>query len=299
MGTLAIDRSSHDFGMVLLNSASAEAVFNVTNRGTVATSALTVTLTGAGGLAVSNNDCNGKILAASATCQVGVTFTPTANGQVMGAISVAAQDGSVMATLRGEGITPGALLISPLMQDFGAVTLGGNSGTDLHRDQHRPAARRRHQHRARWQRRGTVHRHRRWLHGSGAGRQRDLPNHGALQPQLGGRQDRVVDRDGQPWRHRDRAARGQGLSIGNITITPTSRDFGSVQEGLTGTTQVFMLQNTGQSATGGLVTAVTGANAADFSVGSDGCAGVTLAASDTCMVSIGFSPATAARNRRR
>ncbi|MCC6995135.1 MAG: choice-of-anchor D domain-containing protein [Deltaproteobacteria bacterium] len=294
LGTLAIDRSSHDFGMVLLNSASAEAVFNVTNRGTVATSALTVTLTGAGGLAVSNNDCNGKTLAASATCQVGVTFTPTANGQVMGAISVAAQDGSVMATLRGEGITPGALLISPLMQDFGAVTLGGNSGTQtftVTNTGQQPA--------------GAISTA---LGGSDAA-QFTVTADGCMGQALGanatcqitvrfspssaGAKTASLTATASPGGTAIAQLAGQGLSIGNITITPTSRDFGSVQEGLTGTTQVFMLQNTGQSATGGLVTAVTGANAADFSVGSDGCAGVTLAASDTCMVSIGFSPATA------
>ena len=294
MGTLAIDRSSHDFGMVLLNSASAEAVFTITNRGTVATSALAVTLTGAGGLAVSNNDCNGKTLAANATCQVGVTFTPTANGQVMGAVSVAAGGDSVMATLRGEGITPGALLISPLMQDFGAVTQGGNSGTQtftVTNTGQQPA--------------GAITTA---LGGSDAA-QFTVTADGCMGQALGanatcqitvrfspssaGGKTASLTATASPGGTAIAQLAGMGLSVGNITITPTSRDFGSVQEGLTGATQLFMLQNNGQSATGGLVTAVTGANAADFSVASDGCAGVILAASDTCMVSIGFNPASA------
>ena len=86
---------------------------------------------------------------------------------------------------------------------------------------------------------------------------------------------------------------GTGLSAGSISVSPLSRDFGSIEQGKPGATQAFIVQNNGSAATGPLATLVTGTQAGDFVVGSDTCAGQTLAPNASCTVNVQFQPAAA------
>ncbi len=292
---LAIDKTMHDFGMVIINTAGAEVLFTITNTGTSATAPLGVVLNGgASGFAISNNGCNGMALAASATCQVGVSFMPSATGVVMGSVVISnGTTASVTAMLGGEGITPGALQVTPPMQDFGSVTMGGNSGTQTFTITNTGG-----------QASGAITS---GLMGTDAAQfvitadgcmtQALAPNATCqitvrFSPSTAGAKSASLNVTASPGGSAIAQLSGMGLSVGEIIITPTSKDFGSVQQGMTGMSQVFMVQNTGQSATGMLTTAVTGANPIAFPTSTDTCMGQTLAANASCSVTVTFSPNT-------
>ncbi|MCC6997727.1 MAG: choice-of-anchor D domain-containing protein, partial [Deltaproteobacteria bacterium] len=293
---LAIDKATHDFGPVIINTAGAEVLFTITNTGTGPTAPLGVVLTGgASGFSISNNACNGMALAASATCQVGISFMPSAEGAVTGSIAVSnGTTASVSATLAGEGITPGALQISPTTQGFGSVTMGGNSGTQTFTVTNTGG-----------QASGTITA---GLMGTDAGQfvvtadgcnAQTLAANATCQitvrfsPSSAGGKSASLNVTATPGGSAIAQLAGMGLSVGNLIITPTSKDFGAVQQGMTGMSQVFTVQNSGGSDTGTLATAVNGANAAAFTVGTDTCMGQILAANASCMVTVTFEPNTA------
>ncbi len=74
------------------------------------------------------NNC-GSSLAAGTTCQIKVTFTPTATGSRPGTLTVLAntQSGSLTASLDGTGLTPGALTLTPATLAFPTTATGASS----------------------------------------------------------------------------------------------------------------------------------------------------------------------------
>jgi len=112
-------------------------------------------------------------------------------------------------------------------------------------------------------------------------------------PTVAGPKAATLDVTGAPGGTAIAQLSGTGLSQGSISVSPLSRDLGSIEQGKAGMTQLFTVQNNGGSATGALATLVNGAHAAEFVVGADTCAGQTLAPSASCTVSVQFQPATA------
>ena len=86
---------------------------------------------------------------------------------------------------------------------------------------------------------------------------------------------------------------GQTGSFGNLTVDPTSYDFGSVNVGSSSTPQIFTISNTGTAnLVVGTIT-VTGTNANQFSKQNDNCSGQIITPSSTCTVQAVFSPTSA------
>ena len=81
------------------------------------------------------------------------------------------------------------------------------------------------------------------------------------------------------------------LSPALLTIAPTSGDYGTIVAGATGATQTYTVTNTGQAPSGPITTQLTGANAADFTIGTTTC--TTLAGGATCTVEVTFTPTSA------
>src|SRR5581483_9921852 len=102
--TLVIDQTMHDYGTVVTGSTSAANTFKITNNGPGPSGPMT---TGLGGtnqdqFGLTADGCNGQSLAAGASCTVGVTFAPTADGTQMAALTVDATPGNMLqATLTG------------------------------------------------------------------------------------------------------------------------------------------------------------------------------------------------------
>jgi hypothetical protein len=76
----------------------------------------------------------------------------------------------------------------------------------------------------------------------------------------------------------------------DISVSPTSHDFGSVDGGTTSTAQTFTVSNAG---TLGLVIntiTFTGTNASEFAIQSDTCSGTTVPQDGTCTLDVVLSP---------
>jgi hypothetical protein len=96
------------FGSQLVNSTSSNHVFTLTNSGAASITVTGVTLTGtaASNYAIASNTCSGTVLAPTVTCQVGVTFTPSATGTRNATLTVTDATGTQTRALTGTGAVP-------------------------------------------------------------------------------------------------------------------------------------------------------------------------------------------------
>ncbi len=78
----------------------------------------------------------------------------------------------------------------------------------------------------------------------------------------------------------------------NISVNPTSKDFGSVNVGSSATPQTFTISNTGTADLVIGTISITGTNASEFSKQNDNCSGHTIAPSSYCTVQAVFKPAS-------
>ncbi|WP_190276631.1 choice-of-anchor D domain-containing protein [Catenulispora acidiphila] len=113
--------SSLDFGYVPVGTTSRAQQFVVENTGQADSGPLTVTLGGAQPGVFHITGCTGK-LAGGQRCGIVVTFQPTAYGADQATVSIAATPGgTVTGTMSGAGPTPTHLSLSPMPFDFGTV----------------------------------------------------------------------------------------------------------------------------------------------------------------------------------
>lgn len=75
-----------------------------------------------------------------------------------------------------------------------------------------------------------------------------------------------------------------------LTMTPATQNFGDVVIGQTSTATTFTVMNTGTAPSSALTVSLSGGSAADFSIGANTCAGMTLATGAMCTVSVTFNP---------
>lgn len=118
--------TSHDFGSIEVGGTSAAQAFTVNNPSptSITLSAFSVT----GPYQVISNTC-GATLAATTSCTVNARFAPAAAGPASGVLSATASTGPVSANLTGNGTPSPAPTLTPPSLDFGAVQVGGQSGT--------------------------------------------------------------------------------------------------------------------------------------------------------------------------
>lgn len=87
------------------------------------------------------------------------------------------------------------------------------------------------------------------------------------------------------------ALTGTGLSDAQLSMSPPSRNFGTVGVGEESTALDFTVTNTGDvSTTGPIGALVDGADAEEFVITASGCDGVPLDAQASCTISVTFSP---------
>jgi len=90
---------------------------------------------------------------------------------------------------------------------------------------------------------------------------------------------------------------GTGVVPGILSITPALVDYGSVVQGGRSAGASFTISSTGTNATGALSVELTGVDALQFDLSTDGCTGQTLAPGATCQVFAGFAPGLAGPRR--
>lgn len=295
---LSISPTPYNFGSVTLGAAGATHTFTVQNTGDSPSGELLTSITGldATQFVIGADDCAGETLAAGASCTVEVRYAPSAAGTHSGSLSVTSSPGgTVTAALQGAAVAPASLRLTPTSQSFGSVVTGSSSAdvTFTLRNAGGIAT-------------GTISQS---LTGANASEFRVVTSTCAGAPLDGGDTCTVVVRF-SPSSAGTKAASleltdgtltasaaldGEGLAPGNITIDPTTRDFGTSAVGTAIGATTFTIRNSGSTPTGVLTAAVAGANPADFPfVGSgDGCSGSTLAAGATCTVAVQFQPSAA------
>jgi hypothetical protein len=134
-GSLAIAPSTNDFGSLIVGSPSAPVTFTVTNKGSAATGAVAVALSGsdADQFAVSADLCSGKTLAPLATCTVAVSASPITPGSKTATLTAqaAGDSGTATASLAANALAgPAHLTVTPTSQPLGSV-LQGETGSDF------------------------------------------------------------------------------------------------------------------------------------------------------------------------
>lgn len=118
----------YDFGPVDVGAAGPpKQTFTATNRGGLATSALTLQLLGANSdqFPVTGDTCGSKILAPGASCTVDVTFKPTTRGPKTGSLQVTSGTAVTGSALSGAGRDYARLSVTKSGAGTGTVSGGG------------------------------------------------------------------------------------------------------------------------------------------------------------------------------
>ena len=127
VGQLALNATELSYGSVVVNTTSATQQLTLNNNGAATINGLTVSVTGP--FSITGNGCGSALIAAD-LCTVNVAYDPTATGNANGVLSVTSTSIGVppiSIPLLGNGIAPGAIIVSPSFVGFGSQLVGQSS----------------------------------------------------------------------------------------------------------------------------------------------------------------------------
>ena len=296
-GTLSIS-SALTFPQTSVGQTSAAQTFTVTNTGTTATTALTVSKAGStpGEFTIGTNTCASATLAGGATCTFSVTFAPTSAGDKSASFVVAATTGgTVTGSASGTAVSAATLTLTPLFQDYGTVTINTNSSVSTFTLTNSggttsglvaaPAI--------------TGADATQFTINSTNCTNTTLAPGGSCQiavrftPTTAGTKNATLSLTSAGGGSPSAALTGVGANTGNITINNSPASF-TATVGTPSASQTFTITNTGGSTTGALSTALGGSAPDQFQVipGGNGCQGTTLGASQSCTIAVRFNPSS-------
>lgn len=283
---LTVTPSSADFGDVVLGSSPTQ-VFQVSNN-TAAPIAITSIVAGmADGSATSDfsqeNACASS-LAAQATCSITVTFAPSMTGTRNGAVSLIL-NGSTNQSVSVTGTGVPVVAVTPSALTFAATPVGGSSLQSITlRNQSKSAQA------------FSLD-----IHGAFAitsttcvsplpvGAQCSVSV--AFQPTSSGSQTSSLTVTAGNFTPETVSLTGVG-GVPGLALSSGSVMFPATVDGVASAAQTLTLTNPGTAPLSSLALAVSGANAADF-ITTNNC-GSTVAAGQTCSISVIFKPSLAA-----
>jgi hypothetical protein len=288
---LVVSPTSQDFGSIGAGSASAPTTLTFTNAGDAPTGALGgIVLTGAQTeVTVVTNSCATITLGGGESCDVVVRYTPTVVGAYTGTLSISsAIGGTAEVTLTGTGLTPAGLSITPTPYDFGSRVVGTSSAGSLFTVVNTG---------------GVSTAALATSIGGGSFADFAITSDSCAGVQLATGAFCQVSITFTPTSTGAKAATldvtgagdvtaslaGIGLAPARLVVTPSTLAYGNV---VVGSSVMFAVQidNTGGATSGAIATSLQGADPSQFSLGSDGCEGVALAAGATCTFFVSFSP---------
>jgi hypothetical protein len=282
------------FGNQALNTPSSPQTITLTNAGTSNLAVSTVTLggTNSGDFAKTADTCTGATVAASATCDVSVKFTPMASGSRAATLTFADNTSSSPHTisLSGTGTAPAVSLsaanLSFSNQDLSVksaamtetvtnsgtatltistVTLGGTNGADFAKGADTCTG-------------ATV-----------APNATCAVNVTFTPSALGSRSATLSFADNASGSPQTVGLSGTGASS-TVQFSATSLAFNNQLEKTTSAAQTVTVTNKGSVGLAISTVTLTGTNSGDFAKSADTCTGTTVAANATCAVSITFTP---------
>ena len=286
-GSMAVNPAVLSFGTVTVGQMSPAQTVTVSNDGAATLAGLTFQV--AGDYSLSQNGC-GTQLASGAPCTFAATFSPSASGTRIGAVTIQSTNPGftpVVAGLTGTGLPTVQLVVTPAQLAFGTVTVGSNSAA-MQLTIGNPGL-------------GTLQ----GLSfttvapfsvGSGSCGT-SIPAGGTCQapvtfaPSAGGSQNGTVTVSttslGVP--PVQVALSGTGLAPAALTVNPATVTFPAAAVGTLDAGQSVTVTNPGGAAISGLSLAIAGAAAGDFAITSSSCT-ATLAAGASCSAVVTFEP---------
>ena len=295
---ISLTPATHPFGSQLVGTTSATSTFTVQNVGTANLTIASVSLAGTnpGQFGIDTNNCFGQVLAHNATCTVLVDFRPFSLGDKTAQLVVGSSDPanpSVHSDLTGTGTQPGASL-SPTTKDYGSVVVNATSSDQtftLTNTGNAPLHV------------GTV-----TITGTNANQFAKGVDgctgatiavsgmcdvHVTFQPTTTGAKAATLNVPSDaPTSPQTASLTGTGIQQLGASLSPTTKDYGSVVVNATSSDQTFTLTNTGNAPLHVGTVTITGTNANQFAKGVDGCTGATIAVSGMCDVHVTFQPTT-------
>jgi hypothetical protein len=302
---LAIAPAGNNFGSVIQGGQSSDLSFTVTNMGGVASGALSVALTGgsANQFQLGTDGCTGVMLAANSgsSCTVKVHFKPTAPtaGAVQASLTISSSPGgTATASLSGTALTPASLSVTDASgqnpYNYGSIVQGNATSPVVFTVSNSGGV-------ASGVPTVTVG-------GANAGDFQVAsntctaavgPNGGQCQigvtfkPSTTASESATLTVSASPGGAPQMGLQGTGLAPAALAVSPAAgHDFGSVTQGGQSADFPFTVTNSGGVASGTLSVALTGGSANQFQLGTDTCAGATLAANGgtSCTVNVHFQP---------
>lgn len=310
--TLQITPATYNYGDMAVGATSAPQSFSVTNAGTVTSGPLSVSVSGknasefpivAGGSCVSGSTA----LAPGGSCSISLAFRPVApTGKKSATLAIG--DGpnttAAKAGLSGNAIRAAALTLSPTSHDYGVITGGHGSFMTTFSVTNG----------------GSASSAAISFSLAGADPTEFVALTGNTNGCVSGTTTLAagasctIDAAFSPSADGPFQAKSASLQVGTVhayegapsasltgtstppdqlSISPTSNDFGSVEFGTTSTV-TFTVTNTGPQTTTDLHTAVTGTDATEFSIpeAANSCIG-PLAFEGTCTLDVTFAPTSA------
>ena len=287
--------SSQDFGAVTNDGHNATQTITVTNTGDAPLDIGQTTVTGAnaGDFTVASDGCSTQTVNGGDTCTATVQFAPTARGAETATLTLPSNDAGSPATvtLTGTGQNPAALSVES-SQDFGAVTNDGHNATQTITVTNTGDA--------------PLDIGQTTVTGANAGDFTVASDGCSTQTVNGGDTCTATVQFAPTARGAETATltlpSNDAGSPATVTLTGTgqnpaalsvesSQDFGAVtNDGHTATQTITVTNQTGNAPLDIGQTTVTGANAGDFTVASDGCSTQTVNGGDTCTATVQFAP---------
>ena len=294
---LVIAPSGHDFGTHATGTSAPAQTFTVTNAGGVPSGVPSVSVGGtdAAQFPLSANTCTAA-LAPGASCSFEVGLSPASNGAKSAAVAVAALPGGpATATLSGTGAAPAKLTIAPTNHDFGTHATGTTSPAQTFTVTNTGGVPS-----------GTISTRLKDAEPDQFSKSADNCDGHTLAPGASctvdaafapaavvGTHDATIEAAATPGGTATAALSGT-VAPAQLTIAPTSRNFGTVLLGSTSSPTTFTVTNTGGVPSGNITTALGGANSDQFTKSADNCNTVSLNAGASCTLGVAFSPLSSA-----
>jgi hypothetical protein len=286
-GVVSLTPVTIDFGQIELGSASTPLQVQAINTSGTAVPISGVTVTSP--FAMASNSCGTTTLAANASCQVLVTFTPTQTGAVAGTLMFTDGAGTQTVALTGTGAAPATDGLNPASLSFPATPTGTlsaaqailltNTGDEALTLISVSAS-------------STA--------GSGVFQTSNncgtqLTGHAACTinvifapTQLGSQSGSLIVSDA--LRTQTVALTGTGATAAALSVNPSSLSFSTQQPGVASAPQTVTVSNTGGATMANVGFQITGPAEASYSIGATTC-GSILNGGGSCTVQVIFTPA--------
>ncbi|HEX5234672.1 MAG TPA: choice-of-anchor D domain-containing protein [Silvibacterium sp.] len=298
-GTVAASPTSLSFGSIAAGSTSAAQSISVTNTtsASVTLSPSAISGANAGEFSVSSTTC-GSTLAASASCSASIDFSPNSSGSATAVWNITSSNSPtpLSVSLSGTGTTSaGSAAVSPTSLSWGSVSVGnaggqksatltnnGTSAIDISGITFAGADP------------GDFSIFKNTC-GSALAASASCAATILFKPTVAGTRTATLnftDSAGNSPQQVSLSGLGTGgPATGNVTASPSSLSFGTVNDGTVSQSQSITISNSTTGSVTLSADSITGANAGDFAVSSTTC-GSSLAASASCTESLVFSPGT-------